>query len=483
MSAQTVTGSQISNIPTNLRAASWWVSGTQIGTGGNTNVRVRTATAPGNGLTYAFAVDPQGNLDYNRIIATRRADTGVWEPTPYASTIGTAFADSIANSGSILNAFNAGTNQAVGAGLAAAGSPSGPNAIASVLTGGVQGGRFADQLGVRSPGAAPQSGRTGGDADVTGTRNQVRDTINSLSTTALSIIGEPAKAREAAVAGLRYPEEFKLDSGMDYVQFSSKTYGNKNINTTTFTTGDRSSKNAKTEEFVILPIQSSISDANTVGWNEETFNPAQIIGANLAIAGISQGVGGFVGSLQEALKKAGNPALQGSVEKAIIAYFTEQAIGTQVLSKVSGAVFNPNTELLFQGPQLRSFSFTFKLTPRSEIESEIVRQIIGFFKRNMSPQTEKSGLYLKAPKIFQIDYFHKGKKDHPGIGLIKDCALQSCNVDYTPDGSYMSFENGAMVSYNLSLQFMELEPIYAKDYDEEAGKVGNKDAKNHLIGY
>lgn len=474
MSAQTLTGGQISNMPANLRGATWWVSGTQIASAGNANTYIRTATAPGNGLTYAFAVDAQGNLDYNRIVATRRADNGVWEPTPYASTIGTAFADSIANSGSVLNAFNSGTTQAVGAGLRAAGAPADSNAISSVLSGGVQNRRFADRLDVQPPGAAPLPGQTGGEADVSGTRQQVAESLTSLSSLALSITGVAASSRAAAVAGLKYPESWP--EGMDYVQFSSKTYGNKNLNTSTFVPGERSSKNAQTEESVILPIQSAISDANTVGWNEETFNPAQIIGANLAISGITGGGSAFIGSLKEAFNKSTQPNMQGSVEKAIIAYFTEQAIGTQVLSKVSGAVFNPNTELLFQGPQLRSFSFNFKLTPRSDTESKIVRQIIGFFKRNMAPQTETSGLYLKAPKIFEIKYYYNGKNIHPGIGLIKDCALQACNVDYTPDGSYMSFEDGAMVSYNLSLQFMELEPVYAKDYDDT-------NAKDHLIGY
>jgi len=483
MSVRTLTANQILNNPANLGNTSLWVSPT-INVPRNTSslnaaqgpqVRVQTVTVQKTGLTQAYALDAQGNLNYDRVIATRRGDSNVWVPTPFAtSEYGRAFADSIANNGAAATPLESVTNSTVSSGLRAAGASYDQDSVSRVLSGqGVQGGGSSGNL-PRPPGAGALPGRSGGEADVSGTRDQVAQSLTSLSSLALSITGEAASPRKAAAAGLKYPESFP--DNMDYVKFSSKTYGNKNLNTTTFVPGERSSKNAQTEESVILPIQSAISDANTVGWNEETFNPAQIIGANLAISGITGGGSAFIGSLKEALDKSTQQNMQGSVEKAIIAYFTEQAIGTQVLSKVSGAVFNPNTELLFQGPQLRSFSFNFKLTPRSDTESKIVRQIIGFFKRNMAPQTETSGLYLKAPKIFNIDYYYNGTKGHPGIGLIKDCALQACNVDYTPDGSYMSFEDGAMVSYNLSLQFMELEPVYAKDYDDE-------NAKDHLIGY
>ena len=40
----------------------------------------------------------------------------------------------------------------------------------------------------------------------------------------------------------------------------------------------------------------------------------------------------------------------------------------------------------------------------------------------------------------------------------------------------MAYADGGMTSYELTLQFMELEPIYSSDYDDEK-------AVNHKIGY
>jgi hypothetical protein len=37
-------------------------------------------------------------------------------------------------------------------------------------------------------------------------------------------------------------------------------------------------------------------------------------------------------------------------------------------------------------------------------------------------------------------------------------------VSYTPEGQYATFDDGAMVSYQITMQFQELEPIFNDDY-------------------
>ena len=63
-----------------------------------------------------------------------------------------------------------------------------------------------------------------------------------------------------------------------------------------------------------------------------------------------------------------------------------------------------------------------------------------------------------------------------GFNKIKTCALINCSVNYTPDGSYMTFNDSlrTMTSYEISLQFSELEPVYESDY---------KDIADDEIGY
>jgi hypothetical protein len=68
--------------------------------------------------------------------------------------------------------------------------------------------------------------------------------------------------------------------------------------------------------------------------------------------------------------------------------------------------------------------------------------------------------------------------DHPSIGKIKDCALTAINTEYTPDGTYMTFDDEArtMTSYRINMQFTELEPLTETDYIETA-------ARQDSIGY
>lgn len=454
-----------------------------------------------------FGVAQQLNI--NNAIA-HKSQNGKWIPSTYAKSMGgQKLIDEINKNSTLAVNFNNISKDTVNQNYFATGpgflpgvfKPLTPTQINSLLTpasnnkpilmgGGplpspapspapAPGGPQQTPTGGIPPAAPPAS--PGGDADVSGSRNAFSQVIDSLTSISIGVNGQSAD--QGTQKNLTYPIEFP--DNMDCIEFESIDYGAKTFNNTTFGFARRAY--VGTGFKVKLPIQSSITDANTVGWNEETFNPAQAVGANLAISGITGGIGGLAGQVQSIMGKIGNPALQGDIEQAIIAYFTEQAVGVQVLPKLGGAIFNPNTELLFQGPQLRSFNFSFKLTPRDKSEGQAVKSIIRFFKLNMAAQTSSSELYLKAPRVFRITYFHSGTSNHQGINLIKECALQACNVDYTPDGSYMSFSDSSMVSYGLNLQFMELEPIYADDYNNESKRTDRgtnfSPAGNHAIGY
>jgi hypothetical protein len=145
---------------------------------------------------------------------------------------------------------------------------------------------------------------------------------------------------------------------------------------------------------------------------------------------------------------------------------------------LDGQVLNPNLELLFQGPQLRPFNFTFKMSARNRPEAIIIKKIIKYFKQNMSSSVGDNGLFLKAPNIFKIEYQKGRTTKHRSINLIKECALTNCSVDYTPLGSYMTYsdDEATMIAYTMTLSFQELTPVYDRDYLTGEGK-------DHPIGY
>ena len=69
------------------------------------------------------------------------------------------------------------------------------------------------------------------------------------------------------------------------------------------------------------------------------------------------------------------------VKDALKQYFVGQATGVKgILARTEGKIINPNMELIFNSPQLRDFSFTWKMSPRSEAESIVIKKIIRMFK-------------------------------------------------------------------------------------------------------
>jgi hypothetical protein len=165
------------------------------------------------------------------------------------------------------------------------------------------------------------------------------------------------------------------------------------------------------------------------------------------------------------LRSAAGQALNDITEADILSYFAGQAVGANIFTRSTGKVINPNLELLFRGPQLRSFNYSFRFTPRDPDEAKTVKAIIKHFKKHMAVKRSNAGLFLKTPDVFKLQYIYLNGDQHRFLNKIKPCALTNFNVDYTPDGSYMTYKDGSMTSYSVTMQFSELAPIYEDNYD------------------
>ncbi len=290
-------------------------------------------------------------------------------------------------------------------------------------------------------------------------------------------VGEGTRESYNGTSILKYPENLQLEH-QDCIKFSIFKYEPRGLSLAE--NRERRRLNKKTPiGTIVLPVPAGISDSNNADWQKEDLD--------LATAGISDFITQFVSKGKDAGVASAKETLGALSETdsktlaSIVAVKTAQAVtNTNVLSRAYGQVLNPNSELLFTGPSLRNFSFSFRLSPRSESEAVIVRTIIRYFKQAMSVQRSQSILLLRAPNTFGIEYLTSGQNAHPYLNKFKECALTQCNVNYTPDGQYMTYagEQPSMTSYELQLQFQELEPIFNDDYtNADNGKVDSN------IGY
>jgi hypothetical protein len=277
--------------------------------------------------------------------------------------------------------------------------------------------------------------------------------------------------RKDLIYPLTLNPEFQDILKIDMVKYSPKAMGTGQFgNTFQDRRAITDGSNSNIIGTVMLPIPAGIQDQNTANWNMDQMDPVKSALANIAKTGMTQGLGAAVDTAGNTAQSAANNS--GEVEEMIVGGLVNQALGTQnFLSRTKGAVVNPNMELLFLGPQLRSFGFSFKFSARSAPESDMIRDIIRFFKQGMSPIRSKSNLFLKAPHTFRLTYKNQNQ-DHIYLNRFKECALTNCAVQYTPEGQYATFHTGAMVSYQVNLTFQELEPIFNDDHGKADGNIG-----------
>ena len=288
----------------------------------------------------------------------------------------------------------------------------------------------------------------------------------------------------------KYPKDLHYPEGLgsnrqDRIRFTQKyTQGRKvNVSLDSNVKIFQRDPEIKLQGSVTLPIVTGIGDRNSVDWKDESLNPIQALAAGAAVnvfedirkhgltAATAKNAAGMVDNVRDSV--ASDKDIGGNMAKAINIYLAQQAVGAQgLLSRATGAILNPNLEMLFGGPKLRSFGFTFKLSPRDASEANHVRKILRFFKQGMSIKTSASNVFLQAPNVFDIQYqtFNTDGNliAHPSINFIKTCALTSCDVQYTPEGTYMTYEDPyrTMQSYQLTLNFGELDPIFDDDYTD-----------------
>ena len=225
---------------------------------------------------------------------------------------------------------------------------------------------------------------------------------------------------------------------------------------------------------VTLPIPAGISDANSVSWNGQNMGAIDIVLSNIALTAINKGGASAAEVAGQIVKNAQQNSGELGTAAGTAYAGMASGVGAQLLTRTTGAILNPNMELLFSAPSLRPFAFSFLLAPRNDAEAQSIRSIIRFFKQGSAPQKSSSSLFLKSPHTFRVGYKHRGsEQSHPYLNKFKECALQSVSVQYTPNGNYATVgENGAMASYQMSLQFQELEPVFNEDYGSGSGSSG-----------
>ena len=349
--------------------------------------------------------------------------------------------------------------------------------------------------------------------------NELNRKANEEKKNNLSTKGQASAKSQRRGGILRYPLE-ALTGTTDYLQINIVEYKRQpnqltrptgfGANTLSGAVGGTSSgslarRSVINDGSILLQVPSNVQDGNAVNFGDSSMNTligaaAGIIGNTMQVGGerlrqtiegeqtLSSGLGAFGADVKKDLKErfADSTGLGQAAQNFMNAQLTSSALGVfggnvsaqQLLARQQGQIFNPNLELLFDAPTLRSFTFSFKMTPRSRQEAKQCKLIIRSFKQNMAPkanleggQVGGTGIFLKTPNIFELSY-KRGGRDHPFLHRFKQCFLTNFGVNYTAEGTHTTYDDSTPVSMTMDMTFKEIEPIYDTDYKDSDNSVG-----------
>ena len=248
---------------------------------------------------------------------------------------------------------------------------------------------------------------------------------------------------------------------------------------------------------IMLPMPQDLSNEVQAQWQGKQFTATGRAATAALAAGNFSYASNLVNNIAGSAKALQN-ALNTTVLNAI------PGVGgnldfNDISGSTRGIVINPNAELLYDSPEMRELGMIFKMVPRNAEESAIIRRICSVFRKASLPRwaakgrvslfdndkniinkdgnagsakgnvdLSSEGNWIRVPNLCKFTFMH-GSEPHPYIYQFKPCAIQAVEVNYTPDGTFATYEDGAPVAVELRLNFMETKLIFADEINIDPG--------------
>ena len=218
---------------------------------------------------------------------------------------------------------------------------------------------------------------------------------------------------------------------------------------------------------IAIYLPPNVKDATSVGYNNAEMGVigAAAAGAVDVVTALRKGdISGLASTLGTAAKDLLATAGLGLGAEFIGTLAGVDPEGLKGFAKKAfGQASNPYMEVLFEGVELRTFTYNFTFSPRNSAETDDVQKIIEMFRFHMLPEINGgSSAFMTLPSTFDIHYMYQLSsnvaKENNFYTKIATCVLKGCDVDYTPNG-VKSFASGAPTQITMSLSFQETEML------------------------
>jgi hypothetical protein len=214
----------------------------------------------------------------------------------------------------------------------------------------------------------------------------------------------------------------------------------------------------QTEAVYRLPIPSSLTDQFGMDISDPKFDILGNSITGIKTAGssrIEQFKNDFDnGNLLEAVLKLGGDAV------ALVPGISDSRWG-KLAQAEKGVVRNPHHTMIFDGVQLKSYSFTWKMSPRSQQEAITLEKIITNIKAYMHPTLSASGFSLEYPSLAELQFLVGDNKLVPNV---KTSFIKNLTVNGSGGGVPSFYRDGKSTIVEIGMTFQELNIQTREDF-------------------
>jgi len=245
--------------------------------------------------------------------------------------------------------------------------------------------------------------------------------------------------------------------------------------------------------YVRLPLPDNLTDSYNMEVNSTNLNAAGMINFDSIpglpnVADLQAAGGSILESLENTMNSGGANILKiikdaasyaGSVMPGISDIATRGAALTpgisgnifgQAAQQQAGMVRNPHLTTLFDGVKLRTFSFLWKLSPKSPSEASEMNRMINRIKALMHPKIIYGGFAMEYPHLAQVNFI-AGTDDKSTLPRVGKSFITSMSINNLTSGIPAFYTDGHPVTIDIQLEFTEINIKSREDF-ESAARLG-----------
>jgi len=326
----------------------------------------------------------------------------------------------------------------------------------------------------------------------------------------------------AAKTFIRYPSEFTVQPQTDYLMIEAvRPIFGKN-----FRSGELKYNYHK--DGIMLNVPQKVVENHSQNWNNAKLGELTPDSISRLISPFRTDNQGSPLPLLNQLTEVGNLTLGYAERRALdIAIQGMQQMGASgltqnsILSATGGIVYNPNLEILYEGPDFRTFNYQFVMFNKSGEDATAIYNIVDWFRDQSVPSLNEradfrgqgaagggaasrpnkpdgttatpdsagwsfnsKSRFLAQPPFVLLTYM-RGSEEHPFMRPMFPAALNSVSVDYTPTGNYTAMNDydsrgrATTVAANVTIQLTERTNLTYEDLEKlKAAAVSGEETRS-----